>query len=48
MAFRKSIKVDTHEQNLSMQKLLRKNNFEHCGIIYLQDNSKRIAFEKIL
>jgi uncharacterized protein YqgV (UPF0045/DUF77 family) len=43
-----SIKVDTHEQNLSMQKLLRKNKFEHCGIIYLDDNSPRIAFEKIL
>jgi len=43
-----SIKVDTHEQNLSMQKLLRKNKFEYCGIIYLEDNSPRIAFEKIL
>lgn len=43
-----SIKVDTHEENLSMQKLLRKNKFEHCGIIYLEDSSPRIAFEKIL
>lgn len=43
-----SIKVDTHEDNLSMQKLLKKNEFKYCGIIYLDDNSKRIAFEKIL
>lgn len=43
-----SIKVDTHEENLSMQRLLQKNNFHYCGIIYLQDQSKRIAFEKIL
>ena len=43
-----SIKVDTHEENLSMQKLLRKNKFEYCGIIYLEDSSPRIAFEKIL
>lgn len=43
-----SIKVDTHERNISMQKLLKKNNFEYCGIIYLEDGSKRIAFEKIL
>jgi predicted GNAT family N-acyltransferase len=43
-----SIKVDTHEENLSMQKLLRKNNFQYCGVIYLEDGSKRIAFEKIL
>lgn len=41
------IKVDTHEENISMQKLLKKNNFKYCGIIYLEDKSKRIAFEKI-
>lgn len=43
-----SIKVDTHQENVSMQKLLQKNKFQHCGIIYLEDKSKRIAFEKIL
>lgn len=43
-----SIKVDTHEENLSMQKLLKKNEFQYCGIIYLEDGSKRIAFEKVL
>lgn len=42
-----SIKVDTHEENLSMQKLLKKNKFEYCGVIYLEDNGRRIAFEKI-
>lgn len=41
-----SIKVDTHEENLSMQNLLKKNKFQYCGIIYLEDGSKRIAFEK--
>ena len=43
-----SIKVDTHEQNMSMQKLLEKNSFVYCGKIYLEDGSSRIAFEKIL
>ncbi|AEB76384.1 GNAT family N-acetyltransferase [Clostridium botulinum] len=43
-----SIKIDTHEENLSMQKLLKKNKFQYCGVIYLEDKSKRIAFEKIL
>lgn len=43
-----SIKVDTHEENISMQKLLKKNKFQYCGMIYLEDRSKRIAFEKIL
>jgi RimJ/RimL family protein N-acetyltransferase len=42
-----SIKVDTHRENLSMQRLLKKNNFEYCGIIYLLDGNERIAFEKI-
>ena len=43
-----SIKVDTHRENISMQKLLRKNGFQYCGIIYLGDKSERIAFEKVL
>jgi GNAT superfamily N-acetyltransferase len=43
-----SIKVDTHEENISMQKLIKKNKFQYCGIIYLEDGSKRIAFEKKL
>lgn len=43
-----SIKVDTHKDNYSMQKLLIKNGFVYCGIIYLEDNSERKAFEKLL
>jgi GNAT superfamily N-acetyltransferase len=43
-----SVRVDTHIENLSMQKLLEKNKYRHCGTIYLEDGSKRIAFEKIL
>ncbi|WP_455539180.1 hypothetical protein [Terrisporobacter sp.] len=41
-----SIKIDTHEKNISMQNLLKKNNFEYCGIVYLEDGGKRVAFEK--
>lgn len=44
----KNIKIDTHEHNKSMQGLLLKNNYKYCGIIYLEDGSKRIAFEKEL
>ena len=43
-----SIKIDTHEENISMQKLLEKNDFKYCGIIYLADKSKRVGFEKVL
>lgn len=43
-----SIKIDTHEENISMQKLLKKNKFQYCGVIYLEDGNKRIAFERTL
>lgn len=44
----KHLRIDTHEDNIPMQKLLEKNNFVKCGIIYVGENkSPRIAFEKI-
>ena len=43
-----SIKVDTHEDNMAMQRLLDKNGYKYCGVIYLKDGNKRLAFEKIL
>ncbi len=41
-----SLRIDTHESNKSMQKLLEKNGFRYCGVIYLEDGGKRVAFEK--
>ena len=43
-----SIRVDTHRGNKPMQKLLLKNGFQYCGIIYLADQSERIAYEKLI
>ena len=43
-----SIKIDTHKENRSMQNLLKKNSFEYCGVILLEDKSERVAFEKVL
>ncbi len=43
-----SIKIDTHSDNQSMRKLLIKNGFSYCGIIYLLDGNKRLAYEKVL
>lgn len=41
------LRVDTHGDNVVMQKLLQKNGFEHCGTIYVQEDSyPRLAFEK--
>lgn len=44
----KSIRIDTHEDNLSMQRFLKKNGFIPCGTIYLSNGDPRIAFEKLL
>lgn len=42
------LRVDTHQDNKSMIKMLSNNNFIYCGIIYLESGDKRIAFEKLL
>lgn len=44
----RSIKNDTHRDNLSMQRMQAKNGFEYCGVIYLEDGAERIAFEKLI
>ncbi len=43
-----SIRIDTHQDNKSMQRLIEKNGFKYCGIIYLADTSKRLAYEKLI
>ena len=40
-----SIRIDTHEQNLSMQRFLKKHGFKECGIVYIRKTDRRIAFE---
>jgi len=39
------IRIDTHEDNLSMQRMLAKNEFTYCGIIYVRNNAKRLAYQ---
>ena len=41
-----NLKIDTHKDNIPMQKSLQKNGFEYCGIIYLASGDERIAFQK--
>lgn len=41
-----SFKIDTHKDNFPMQRLLEKQGFSYCGIIYLQEGSPRLAYEK--
>lgn len=41
-----SVKVDTHQGNLPMRKMLEKNGFVYCGIIHLATGEERVAYEK--
>lgn len=40
------LRIDTHKDNIPMQRVLARNGFLHCGIIYLENGDERIAFEK--
>ena len=41
-----NLKIDTHRDNIPMQKSLTKNGFKRCGIIYLESGDERIAYQK--
>ena len=43
-----NLKIDTHRDNRIMQHLLDKNGFTYCGIIYLDDGTERLAYQKQL
>ena len=45
---RKSLRIDTHRGNVVMRKMLEKQGFFHCGIIYLENGDERVAYEKII
>ena len=40
-----NIRIDTHEKNEIMKKLIERNGFEKCGTIYVADGSPRIAYQ---
>ncbi len=41
-----NIRIDTHKDNIPMQKMLEKNGFLQCGTIRLSDGSPRLAYQK--
>ncbi len=43
-----SLRIDTHEGNVVMRRMLEKHGFVHCGTIFLQSGAKRVAYEKQL
>lgn len=40
------IRIDTHEDNYVMQNALKKHGFQKCGIIFVEDGSPRIAYDR--
>ena len=42
-----NIRIDTHHDNKIMQRLLEKNGFVYCGIIFLTNGSPRLAYQRI-
>lgn len=42
-----NLRIDTHEDNKTMQHLVKKYGFKRCGIIYLENGSPRIAYQLI-
>lgn len=42
-----NVKIDTHVDNIPMQKLLEKKGFTYCGKVIIEGYGERIAFQKI-
>ena len=40
------VRIDTHKDNATMLYLIEKYGFQRCGIIIVDDGTKRIAFQK--
>ena len=43
-----SLRIDTHEGNTVMRRMLEKNGFLPRGIIHLQNGDPRVAYEKVI
>ena len=41
-----NIRIDTHRDNIPMQKALEKHGFRYCGIIYLESGDERVAYQR--
>lgn len=41
-----NLRIDTHKNNIPMQRALTKRGFKYCGIIYLDNGEERLAYQK--
>lgn len=42
-----NIRVDTHRDNLIMQRIFEKMGFNYCGIIYVANGTERLAYQRL-
>lgn len=40
-----NIRIDTHTDNAIMQKCILQHGFSYCGIVYMEDNTPRLAYQ---
>ena len=40
------LRIDTHRDNRIMQHLIEKHGFTYCGVIWLEDGTERLAYER--
>ena len=45
---RRSLRIDTHEGNVVMRRMLERHGFVPCGTIHLENGDPRVAYEKIV
>lgn len=45
---RRSLRIDTHEGNVVMRRMLEKHDFTLCGGIRLPNGAPRVAYERVL
>ena len=42
------LRMDTHMNNIPMQKFLEKHDFRRCGIVNIKDGGERVAYHKVI
>lgn len=42
-----SLRIDTHQGNVVMRRMLEKQGFGYCGVIHLPSGAPRVAYERI-
>ena len=42
-----NLRIDTHRDNIPMQRALLKRGFVYCGVIHLENGDERFAYQKL-